>query len=73
MPGEMIDTFRLEEAIGAGGMGAVFRALDTKLERLVALKLLPPDQAADARSGPPVLPGGTIRRPARPREYRSGV
>ncbi len=46
-PGELIDTFRLEEAIGAGGMGAVFRALDTKLERLVALKLLPPEQAAD--------------------------
>ena len=46
-PGELIDTFRLEEAIGAGGMGAVFRALDTKLERLVALKLLPPDQASD--------------------------
>jgi eukaryotic-like serine/threonine-protein kinase len=46
-PGELIDTFRLEEAIGAGGMGAVYRALDTKLERLVALKLLPPDQAAD--------------------------
>ncbi|MGP0066069.1 MAG: protein kinase domain-containing protein [Isosphaeraceae bacterium] len=47
MPGELIDFFRLEDAIGAGGMGAVFRALDTKLERLVALKLLPPDQAAD--------------------------
>src|SRR5439155_11854354 len=45
--GDLIDTFRLEEAIGAGGMGAVFRALDTKLDRHVALKLLPPDQAAD--------------------------
>lgn len=47
-PGESIDTFLLEEAIGVGGMGAVFRALDTKLDRQVALKLLPPDQAADA-------------------------
>jgi len=47
LPGELIETFRLEEAIGAGGMGAVFRALDTKLERFVALKLLPPDQAAE--------------------------
>jgi serine/threonine-protein kinase len=47
-PGEMIDTFRLDEAIGAGGMGAVFRARDTKLDRHVALKLLPPDQATDA-------------------------
>ena len=46
-PGEMIGTFLLEEAIGAGGMGAVFRALDTQLDRQVALKLLPPDQAVD--------------------------
>ncbi len=46
-PGESIDSFRLEEAIGVGGMGAVFRAQDTKLDRHVALKLLPPDQAAD--------------------------
>src|SRR5262249_55999683 len=45
---ELIDTFRLEEAIGTGGMGAVYRALDTKLDRQVALKLLPPDQASDA-------------------------
>ncbi|HZW33842.1 MAG TPA: protein kinase, partial [Isosphaeraceae bacterium] len=47
-PGAVIATFLLEEAIGAGGMGAVFRALDTQLDRHVALKLLPPDQAADA-------------------------
>ncbi len=43
----MIGTFRLDEAIGVGGMGAVFRRLDTQLDRLVALKLLPPDQAVD--------------------------
>jgi serine/threonine-protein kinase len=45
--GELIDTFLLEEAIGVGGMGAVYRAQDTKLDRRVALKLLPPDQAND--------------------------
>ena len=43
----MLDAFLLEEAIGVGGMGAVYRALDTKLDRQVALKLLPTDQAAD--------------------------
>ena len=52
VPGEVIDGFLLEEAIGVGGMGAVFRARDTKLDRQVALKLLPPDQAADAEIVP---------------------
>lgn len=46
-PGERIDSFQLEEAIGVGGMGAVFRALDTRLDRHVALKILPPEQASD--------------------------
>ena len=51
-PGELIDTFLIEEAIGVGGMGAVFRALDTELDRQVALKLLPPDQAGDTEIVP---------------------
>jgi serine/threonine protein kinase len=34
------DQFELQVALGAGGMGAVYRALDTNLHRLVALKLL---------------------------------
>src|SRR6202000_2178121 len=47
-PGERIDGFELEEGIGAGGMGAVFRARDARLDRHVALKILPPEQANDA-------------------------
>ena len=47
VPGERVGDFGLEEAIGAGGMGAVFRAVDIKLDRQVALKILPPDQAVD--------------------------
>ena len=39
--------YRIEAPIGAGGMGQVFRATDTRLHRTVAIKILPPDQVAD--------------------------
>lgn len=42
--------FAIEERIGAGGMGAVFRALDTRLQRVVALKVLSPAQSRDRAS-----------------------
>ncbi|MDA1161872.1 MAG: serine/threonine-protein kinase [Planctomycetota bacterium] len=45
-----LDHFRIEERIGMGGMGAVFRAVDTRLQRLVALKLLSPTQSYDEAS-----------------------
>ena len=42
--------FVIEERIGSGGMGAVFRALDTRLDRQVALKILTPGQSMDQSS-----------------------
>lgn len=39
--------FRIQSAIRSGGMGAVFQALDTRLNRIVALKVLPPSQSRD--------------------------
>lgn len=45
-----LDHFRVEERIGMGGMGAVFRAVDTRLQRMVALKLLAPSQSYDEGS-----------------------
>lgn len=39
--GHQLDHFYLENLIGGGGMGAVFRARDTRLDRIVAIKVIP--------------------------------
>ncbi len=38
--GEMLDHFKLQQFVGGGGMGVVFKALDTTLDRVVAVKVV---------------------------------
>lgn len=46
-PASRIGPYRVEALLGAGGMGEVYRAYDTRLERIVAIKVLPAEKLAD--------------------------
>ena len=47
--GQLLGSYMILERIGAGGMGEVYLATDTRLDRKVALKILPQDFADDVR------------------------
>ena len=54
-PGTRLGPYEILAPIGAGGMGEVYRARDTPLDRTVAIKVLPADLAQD----PPIETSGT--------------
>src|SRR5215468_10346624 len=47
MLGRMLRHYRIDSKIGEGGMGVVYKATDTHLDRPVAIKVLPPEAVAN--------------------------
>ncbi|MBK5290650.1 MAG: serine/threonine-protein kinase [Acidobacteriia bacterium] len=45
VPGTRLGPYEIQTPIGAGGMGEVYKAVDTRLDRTVAIKVLPPQWA----------------------------
>lgn len=47
MIGTILSHYKIEHTIGQGGMGVVYRAIDTRLGRVVAIKVIAADAAGD--------------------------
>jgi len=47
LPGTQLGPYEITALLGAGGMGEVYRARDTRLKRIVAIKILPKEMSVD--------------------------
>ena len=62
-PGSQLGPYEIQGPLGAGGMGEVYKAQDTRLKRPVALKLLPPELTRDEPAKQRFLQEPRRRRP----------
>jgi serine/threonine protein kinase len=52
--GTLLGPYEVVDAIGAGGMGEVYRAMDTRLRREIAVKILPEEFSQDRDRHPEI-------------------
>ncbi len=70
--GKRLGPYEIEHLLGAGGMGEVYRALDTGLGRTIAIKVLSPSWAADPAKETASAKNGTARAQANRTPPRAG-